>query len=288
MKKKGILILVVVAALFLASCTPGTTPTKPPEQTQTIVQRVTALESRVAQLDSRIAGMSVSDVAPLEDEIRALEAEVAILKNETAALKVAKGEEEAATEETTRWSTDVWADYTGYKLVDVDLEVKRIEDEGDYNPYLLFYNKNINEYFTTNPEPRAKATEGMLWLESGVMKRCTVESTGSVDNWSGAVWAEASMSDIYKPITIDAIEISFHPQTGDRVKVDAGKVYLDNYRAPFLDWGVVVSERSDGTCRSIKATSDVEFTLPVPKGFQNVPECPMPYEMRLVFELYYK
>ena len=296
-KKKGILVVAVVVATLalLVGCIPGEKEA-PPAQTQTVVQRVNALENRIVQMDSRIAGMSAPDVsgitndvaaltgdiAALTNEIAALKNEIAALKSEVAALKTVKEEEEvaAATKETTRWSTDVWLDYKGYELADVSLECKRVEDEGDYNPYLLFYNRNINKYYTDATKP-AEPKVGDLWWDGSKMWKCTALGPP-------VVWVEASMNDIYKEVPIDAIEISFHPRAGDRVKVDAANTYLDNYRAPFLDWDITVSERSDGTCRSIKATSGGKFTLPVPEGFDGTPEYPEPYEMRLTFELYYE
>ncbi|NCN28726.1 hypothetical protein GW915_14285, partial [bacterium] len=230
----------------------------------------------ISALKSDVSGLK-SELGKLNSRLTALESQLATLDARLAVLEEVKEVEEILAEETTRWSTDVWLDYTGYRLVTANLEGKRIEDGGDYTIYLGLWNQNIiRPYTTVTVRPADNATAG-LYLFEGTMYKCT-----------GTVCSGASMSDIYGPVVIDEIEISFRPKTGDRVKVDADKTYLDNYRAPFLDWGITVSERSDGTCRSIKAVSGIKFTLPIPEGFIGTPENPYPYEMRLMFELYYK
>jgi len=285
-KKVGIILssVLLIGSLLVGCMGTGDEATGP-----TLDSRLTALEAKCVQLDARIAGIPTGSLNDMSNRLSSVDTRVGNLESRLSGIESRLDALESAqssgnntellSDETTRWSTDVWLDYTGYKLVNVDLENKRIEDGGDYNLYLELRNENILISYETVNTLDMNVFDGDFVLYRGVMYKW-VEEDGE--------YVEALMSDIYKEVVIDEIEISLHPLSGDRVKVDSDKTYLDNYRAPFLDWEVTVPERSDGTCRSIKAVSGKKFTLPIPERFEGTPECPQPYEMRLLFELYYK
>jgi len=176
-------------------------------------------------------------------------------------------------DESTRWQLDAWLEYDGYRLAEVDLDHPRIDEEDDYRIYALIWNHNIADYETTEPGSPAA---GELWLDDETMYI-----------WTGSAWDEADMNDIYSPVEIDLLTIDLRPDAGDRVVVDTENTWLDNVGAPYLAWDTEVSTRSDGTCRKISGETTRKFTLPVPDSFDNRPENPIPYEVRVEFELYY-
>jgi len=89
-----------------------------------------------------------------------------------------------------------------------------------------------------------------------------------------------------QPTSDVIISIVFTPKTGSRVIVDEGEIYLDSTYSPFIPWTADIVERTDGTCRRIRFTSE---KIKVPAGTV-VGEDFEPGELtlRLEFTLAYK
>lgn len=297
------LIMLLVATLFLPGCLGGSdpAPAPPPATIPQLQSEINTLKTNdktqsdlITNLSNQIAGMPGTNpnTTALMERISALETQVSELAELEGNGSSSGTGSESELAETTRWRVDGWLDYgSGYNWASMEVEPRsRIEDEDDYTIYLLLYNLHINPYFTEQTKPRTQV-EDCLYLEDGMMWKSRV--TLDTGNWTSPTstpsnWKAAAMNDIYNPVPINEIALFFRPKSGDRVKVDADKVYLDNYGSPVLDWETEVSERSDGTCRKIEAKTGAKFTLPVPNDYRSEnPECPIPYELRLEFELYY-
>jgi len=317
MRKAIVLMAIsILAVMPLIGCTSTPAgengPATPPPTLSELQQQINGLSStlstlngRVSNLDSAIAGLGSQqayDDTALQQQLSGLQSILTTLQTTLAAIDARVVALEPSTDgtngtsvvETTRWDVDVWIDYVGLSqgLIDVDKSHKPIEDEDDYIIYLYLYNKNINSYETgsilpvDSTETEVEVTQGTLWLSGTKMFKCKdviVDEEGT----RFFSWIPADTSDIYNPIVVNEMNLSFRPESGDRVKVNADEVYLDSYGVPSLNWETEVSERSDGTCRKIKAVTNAKLTLPVPSGYNNRPECPNAYELRLEFELYY-
>jgi len=289
---KFLAILAMVAILLFPGCTalggdtaPAATPPVPTTIPQ-LSQQVQALNSQVAALSSQVAASGATDTTALQQQINALSTTISELSVRVVALETGSTGTTITGEidETTRWDIDAWVDYGGgYNLVELDWDTRsRIEDEDDYTVYLYLENHNINEYATGNDPPAdLGASKGDLWWDGDDMWKCTIAG-----NWTDR--APANTSDIYNPVYIDGLTLTFRPNSGDRVVVNADDTFLDSYSRPYLDWDTEVNTRSDGTCRNIKCETRTQFTLPVPgRLVGSCPECPEPAQLKLVFELYY-
>jgi len=295
-------ILAIGAMLLFPACTatgsdtPATGVVAPATTIPQLASQVQSLNSQVAALSNQVANLpaaGATDTTALQQQISTLStviselsARVVSLENElatggsTGSTTITTGE----IDETTRWDIDAWVDYTGgYGLVDMDWETRtRIEDEDDYTVYLYLENLNINEY-STIPEASlldAVPDVGDLWWNGDDMYKCVTD-----DTWDEK--EEADMDEIYNPVYIDGLTVTFRPKSGDRVVVNADDTFLDSYSRPYLDWDAEVSVRSDGTCRNIKCVTDTQFELPIPTSFGSSPEEPSLAQLKLVFELYY-
>jgi len=281
----------------------GTTPTTIP----TILQLQSSIDSlnakldgfsgRLANLESAVSSLSEptvtkANIDSLQASINDLSSSLDSLEATVANLTGGGGGNTTLPEdidETTRWAIEAWADYAGYNLVDVQVEYSgSIEDEEDYNIYVMLTNLNLNaDFLNYKSFPTIKPTYpgaevGDYWCDASVIKRCI---DVGIDNIT--TWQIVTASEIYRPLEITGLNLVFRPKSGDRVIV-SDKTYIDSYSRPYLDWETEITTRDDSTCRKIKADTDTKFTLPVPSGYDAANlENPTPYELELEFELYY-
>ena len=306
----GLMTLLIVAMLVLPGCslmggddTPATPPVTPATLPQlqaevgALKSQIATLGGQIATLNSQIAALPTTptDVSTLQSNLSILQGQVAELSSLIASLTTRLTVIESsgggtsggsgnytppAPDETTRWSVEVWADYSGYKLVAIDYDAPRIEEEDDYRVYILLENHNTKDpHFVNTIAPSPIPVVGKLWLNP---------TNHEYKISDGTAWVTPTMAEIFDPVVIDTLVLSFRPKAGDRVKVDSKNTYIDNIGKPYLDWETEISVRSDGTCRKVWAETIKKFTLPVPDGIEGVnSECPQPYEIRLEFELYY-
>ena len=186
---------------------------------------------------------------------------------------------------TTRWSLDVWTDYESYKLLDVSLDSKRIEDEDDYTIWLLFYN---NSHRAIDDKGIVLKTEDSV---SDKIDKYLYYDTLNKVLWEtqSLKWKSISFSSIYAPVEINEIIIQFSAKSSDRVAVDESQTELYSTGYPSFDWDMDFSNRTDGTCKRMETTTETKFTVPVPTSFINSdPEKPNPEQFKLEFELAYK
>jgi len=304
-----ILILVLVIAP-IACVTKRTATDNNDNLGSSDTDRIAALESKVSQLQSKIASLPTSsggnydaDIAALQKDIDNTYAEMENfsdeLDNTLAEVddmltdweeEQADNEEQTsntdtATDDTTRWSLNVWTDYESINLLEVDLDSNRIEDEDDYTIWLLLYNRNhrsLNENgiaVLADGDVSAKA-DGYLYFNT---------QDGTLWETQSSEWNQVSFSSIYQPVEIKGIDIEFSPKSTDRVIMDESHTELYSSGYPSFDWDMDFSNRADGTCKKIEAETSVRFTLPIPSTFRNNdPELPYPEQFKLEFELAYK
>lgn len=243
---------------------------------------VDGLSGRLANLETQMAGLVAPQVT--QAEIDSLQASINILTARIGALEngTSNGGNGGNTtiEEITEWDMDVWiylSNYNDYGKVSFDSPYSHprdIDEEDDYNIYLLLYNENIKiDYEKRSSLPISGVIDGSFYLIGSTMWECKDNTTTPIS------WEEVTdMARIYDVVPLDSVELSFNPD--DRVVVDASEIYLDDYRGASHNWEVEVIERNDGTCREIEATSS-KFILPIPDYFGDS------YPLELVFELYY-
>ena len=185
-----------------------------------------------------------------------------------------------ATDATTRWSLDAWTDYDSYKLLDIDLDSKTIEEDDDYTIWLLVHNANIKSSYLGEflTEPSTPTAEDYYYNTN----------TKKMHQYTGT-WIEVGLSSIYQPVEVKEIAIQFSPKSSDRVVVDESQTELYSSGYPSFDWSMDFSNRTSGTCKRIEATTETRFSIPVPtRFFDNDPMKPYPEEFKLEFELAYK
>jgi len=303
LKKWAVLALAAVLLIPLVGCAgSSSTPTTP---TATIPDQIATLTSRVNALDSRVSAISAPDISgqlsPLQSQLRDMQSQMNSLQSQLSdvstrldALNTTTGTN-VTPGKTTTWTAEAWADYAGYKLVDVYASHSKIEEEGDYIIYLDLYNNNVKSYGSGARPVNASvyynltyttATIGVLWLDTDldIMLKCT-----AIDSVTGDItWVPAKPKDVYSTVAINSVVLDFRPKSSG-VVVDANNTYLDDYTGPYYGWEVTVISRSDDTCRRIEAVSG-KFTLPIPDSFtiSSAGELnPIPFELKLDFELYY-
>lgn len=187
---------------------------------------------------------------------------------------------------TTRWSLDVWTDYDSFKLLEAEVDSnKRIEDEDDYTIWLQLYNNNytpIDRRDTIANRPSADLTVGYLYYATDTKELWKAISTTS--------WEKVTnLASIYQVVEVKEVIVQFSPKSSDRVIVDESQTELYSSGYPSFDWDMDYSNRSDGSCKRIEATTDVRLALQIPTKFEdNDPERPYPEEFKLEFELAYK
>jgi len=299
----------ILALIFPTACV-AKRPSTSPASSGTDADRITALESKVGQLQSKIASLPTSsgnydgDIEALRADIDSLYTNLDDLHTELYDIldevdtMLADWEEVQTTNTntdtdaigtTTRWSLDAWTDYDSFKLLDIDLDSKKIEDEDDYTIWLLLYNDShatINESSTTNNLETKRASslliKDYLYFETDGLRRL-LKAT-SLD-----AWIPVDFASIYQSVEVKEITIQFSPKSSDRIIVDESQTELYSTGYPSFDWGMDFSNRINGTCKRIEATTETRFTIPVPtRFFNNDPEKPCPEEFKLEFELAYK
>ena len=291
------MILVLITSV---ACVPKRDTASPSNPTTPDADRIAALESKVSQLQSKIASLPESsggnydaDISQLQNQINDLQMQLDDILVEVSDTLAAFEEEQeeqvdGATieiDETTRWSLDIWTDYESFNLLDINLDHKKIEEEDDYTIWLLLFNNNhtaIGKRDIDADRPVTELTVGYLYYATDTKKLWKATSA--------TTWTEVTnFASIYQLVEIKEITVQFSPRSSDRVIVDESQTELYSMGYPSFDWDMDYSNRNDGTCKRIEATTDDRLTLRVPTEFYNGdPEKPYPEEFKLEFGLAYK
>ena len=298
--------VLILALIFPTACVAKRTPTT--SSTGTDDDRIAALETKVSQLQSKLASLPASSEGNYDTDIENIYAELeniyeeldSVLADVDAMLENWEDEQVSTdangtdtngtnttddVDDTTRWSLDVWTDYESYNLLDIDVDSKKIEDEDDYTIWLLLTNANIKSSYhgKLSTEPSIAAI-GDYYYDTGDEKMWQLTEVDS-ELW----WLEVDFASIYTPVEIKEVIIEFSPKSSDRVIIDESQTELYSTGYPSFDWDMDFSNREDGTCKRMEATTEARFTIPVPTSFINSdPEKPNPEQFKLEFELAYK
>lgn len=299
MKRLIIVILLVVGVCLMGLGCEEVEDTSPAAPT-TLEGKVAALEGKLGSLESKVGAIPnvSSDISALRNDLETLKGTVSQFQGELSTLSSRLSSLEVQLEnlldegpgtstngdieETTRWTLEAWTDYESYRQIDVELDHKRIDDDDNYIIYLLLFNE------ISNPKYGERGSYINLPTNPGLYDLYYDETNKDLLQWQGSSWTAIGLSAIYKPVRIEELVLNFKPKSGDRIKVNEDKTYLDSYSSPYFDWDMEFLNRDDGTCKRIEALADTRFDLPIPSEFYDSdPERPYPYELRLEFELVY-